>query len=383
MTIHTPKVSIVIPVYNGSNFLAEAIDSALAQTYRNIEVIVINDGSNDNGETERIALSYGTKIRYFTKKNGGVASALNLGIDKMTGEFFSWLSHDDLYEKTKLEDQVAYLLDQPSPNNTIVACDSIALFENGMKKKEKINQIIFDNYFDIFLGASAKVGLNGCSLLIPRRIFTLRNRFREDLPVTQDYDLWSRLKNTARFKLLNKNLVVYRHHDMQDSIQKLDMSLIAGDDLRSRILQDIPSEDFAEFIESNKKSARWIWENYTIYKKRGYIKTSLALLGLLGDYYGRDSFRLKRVRSELLVLEGMYTIKTAHGAVSVIDNESELTKGVDSLIKGISDEHYKPKSNQEQIGRLKGYIESIKSDGLLFFTGKAWRKLIRVIRRSK
>jgi hypothetical protein len=72
-----PRVSIIIPVYNGSNFLAEAIDSALAQTYQNTEVIVVNDGSTDRGATRAIAASYGDRIRYLEKENGGVASALN------------------------------------------------------------------------------------------------------------------------------------------------------------------------------------------------------------------------------------------------------------------------------------------------------------------
>jgi glycosyltransferase involved in cell wall biosynthesis len=78
-----PKVSIVIPVYNGSNYLKEAIDSALGQTSKDVEIIVVNDGSNDGGQTEAIAKSYGDKIRYFYKENGGVASALNLGIKNM------------------------------------------------------------------------------------------------------------------------------------------------------------------------------------------------------------------------------------------------------------------------------------------------------------
>ena len=94
-----PKFSIIIPVYNGSNYLEEAINSALAQTYQNIEIVVVNDGSNDGGKTETIARSFGDKIRYFSKENGGVSSALNFGIKQMTGEWFAWLSHDDSFFK--------------------------------------------------------------------------------------------------------------------------------------------------------------------------------------------------------------------------------------------------------------------------------------------
>ena len=102
MTSHLPLVSIVIPVYNGADYMREAIDSALSQTYPHIEVLVVNDGSTDSGATAAVARSYGDKIRYFEKKNGGVSSALNYGIRNMQGSYFSWLSHDDVYEKTKL-----------------------------------------------------------------------------------------------------------------------------------------------------------------------------------------------------------------------------------------------------------------------------------------
>ena len=102
-----PKVSIVIPVYNGADYMREAIESALNQTYENCEVIVVNDGSTD--ETEQIALSYGNKIRYFAKENGGVSTALNVGIEKMTGEYFAWLSHDDVYYPWKIEKQINVL----------------------------------------------------------------------------------------------------------------------------------------------------------------------------------------------------------------------------------------------------------------------------------
>src|ERR1700722_19485155 len=108
--VNKPLVSIIIPVFNGTDYLNQAIGSALAQTYQNIEVIVVNDGSTDQGATEKIALSYGNKIFYHEKENGGVATALNFGIAKMKGEYFSWLSHDDLYTPDKIENQILEML---------------------------------------------------------------------------------------------------------------------------------------------------------------------------------------------------------------------------------------------------------------------------------
>ena len=100
--------------------MREAIDSALAQTYPNLEVIVVNDGSRDNGLTEEIARSYGERIRYFSKPNGGVSSALNMGIRNMRGEYFSWLSHDDVYEPDKIAKQVEVL--QGCDKQTVICC---------------------------------------------------------------------------------------------------------------------------------------------------------------------------------------------------------------------------------------------------------------------
>ena len=123
-----PLVSIVIPVYNGSNYMREAIDSALAQSYERVEVIVVNDGSTD--DTEQIALSYGERIRYFRKENGGVSSALNLGIKEMKGEYFSWLSHDDLYTPDKIEVQIDALRGLEE-KNALVLCKAEFINKNS------------------------------------------------------------------------------------------------------------------------------------------------------------------------------------------------------------------------------------------------------------
>ena len=88
MDCHEPKVSIVIFEYNGANIVREAIESALAQTYRNIEILVVNDGSDNFGATDRIVKFFGDRVRYFKKENGVVASALNWGNANMSGISF-------------------------------------------------------------------------------------------------------------------------------------------------------------------------------------------------------------------------------------------------------------------------------------------------------
>lgn len=128
--VSKPLVSIVIPVYNGENYLEEAIHSALNQSYENIEIIVVNDGSTDN--TENIALKYKDKIKYFKKENGGVSSALNLGIKNMTGEYFSWLSHDDLYYEDKIERQIIEL-EKHDYKYKVISGRGINIDESGEK----------------------------------------------------------------------------------------------------------------------------------------------------------------------------------------------------------------------------------------------------------
>lgn len=207
-----PKVSIIIPVYNGSDYLRDAIDSALQQTYKNIEIIVVNDGSNDGGSTKNIALSFGDRIRYFEKENGGVSSALNVGIKKMKGDFFSWLSHDDLYEENKVELEVAAL----ESEYDIVYCGWSAL-------KMPSGDIIPYNELD---GVSRKIietgvllplygWVSGCSLLIPKKLLCEWGGFDEKYRAVQDYKLWFEIFRGKRVKYVPDKLMFSRIHDKQ------------------------------------------------------------------------------------------------------------------------------------------------------------------------
>ena len=214
-----PLVSIIIPVYNGGDYLREAIDSALAQTYAPIEVLVVNDGSNDGGQTARIAAEYGDAIRYFEKENGGVSSALNCGIRNMRGVYFSWLSHDDVYESRKVEAQIAALPE--GAEKTLVYCNFSTIDQNSapmpdtkaacrpqrdMSPREALHQGLRHG------------SLNGCGFLIPREAFDECGGFDEHLRYAQDSLMWYRLFTHGwSLKVVQEPLVLSRVHANQQT----------------------------------------------------------------------------------------------------------------------------------------------------------------------
>lgn len=214
-----PKVSIVIPVYNGSNYLNEAISCAINQTYKNIEIIVVNDGSTDEGKSKKIAEKYKKKIKYYEKENGGVSSALNYGIKKMKGDYFAWLSHDDLIEKNHIEKLVEYLSIEGHEKHIPYAAFKI-VDENGELKLEETRQAKL-NCFDYKMSVLKndytllKGEINGGSVLIPKEAFKKHGYFAEDQRITQERDMWSRLITEYKFICIPYDTAIIRSHSSQ------------------------------------------------------------------------------------------------------------------------------------------------------------------------
>jgi glycosyltransferase involved in cell wall biosynthesis len=243
-----PKVSIVIPVYNGSNYLKEAIESALAQSYRNIEIVVVNDGSCDNGKTESIALSYGNKIRYFYKENEGTASALNLGIKEMLGEYFSWLSHDDAYYPEKISMQIEYLKKQTDKK--------IVLYSDFTYVDEKLNIMQHTTLPEYEPGMFRPVFIqggfiNGCTLLIPKICFESCGLFSTKLKITQDYDLWFKISEKHEFHHVAKLLVYSRLHKDQDTLKYSNIRSDEANLLYIDFLKKIRRNEINQFSKKN------------------------------------------------------------------------------------------------------------------------------------
>lgn len=206
---YRPRTSIIIPVYNGSNYLKQAIESALGQSYDNLEVIVVNDGSSDEGATENIATSFGDRIRYLTKDNGGVSTALNMGLRAMTGEWFFWLSHDDLYHPRRVEEDILFLENHQQARvvfGTVIRIDDQG--KNLGRVHYPITHVTCPHH-SMLLG-----GPNACSLAIHRSCFEVAGYFNEDNRTTQDVEITIRLATCFEFHH-NPHAVVYSREHQQ------------------------------------------------------------------------------------------------------------------------------------------------------------------------
>lgn len=228
MPSYSPLVSIVIPAYNASNYLADAVNSALAQTYKNIEIIVVNDGSKDDGATRAVAETFGDKIRYFEKENGGSSSALNYGIKLMKGEWFSWLSHDDLYYPQKIEKEVEYLRTLSSENlkyHVIFSAadhvdkDGKVISKPWHEKSEALSRNI-EAFSDNrkMIAALTDYTFNGCSCLVNRNLFNELGFFDESLRLVNDAEMWFRVYAAGcKVHYISEVLVSGRVHAKQIS----------------------------------------------------------------------------------------------------------------------------------------------------------------------
>lgn len=245
-----PKVSIVIPVYNGANYMRDAIGSALAQTYPNIEVIVVNDGSTDSGETDRIARSYGDRIRYINKSNGGVATALNAGIENMTGDYFAWLSHDDMYTYDKIEREIEFLFKQP--NKTVFVAGGYTVVDANGKTLYDVNlhKMYTDDQIKKPLFAVMRGGINGCAVLIHKSHFLRVGMFNPNLPTTQDYDLWFRILRGQSIAYYEGCYVKSRSHDEQDSKKLITSHIAECDNLWISMIENLSEEEKCQISDT-------------------------------------------------------------------------------------------------------------------------------------
>lgn len=296
----SPLVSIVIPVYNGSDYMREAIDSALNQTYQNIEVLVINDGSRDDGKTDAVAREYGDRIRYFAKENGGVSTALNTGIREMRGEFFSWLSHDDVYEADKVRKQIELLRESNFPENTIVYCNYMHIDEHsepltGMVPTVRYQAGVTYDSSEVLTKLLTKETFNGCGLLIPKKVFAECGGFDEQLRFCQDALMWYKIFAKS-YTLMYTNEVLVKNRVHAKQLTQTGQALFRKE---CQQISNILVKEFAEISTKDHNflskylisDARYlkpgrVREIIKIGKERGLIESQSAMKAYLICGYG-------------------------------------------------------------------------------------------------
>ena len=205
-----PRVSIVVPAYNCGAFIAETIDSALDQTYKDFEIIVVDDGSTDN--TSEVLQGYGDKIKYVYQENSGITVTRNRGVSLSLGEYIAFLDHDDLFYPAKLEKQVALL--EHNPKLGMVYCDADIIDSEGRKMG-----CIFGvpgmgkapARGHVFVNMVQKTLCNPTMTMIPRRVFEEFGGFAP-YRYAQDFDLWLKIAYHYPIDYLPEVLCVYRVH---------------------------------------------------------------------------------------------------------------------------------------------------------------------------
>ena len=234
--IRTATVSVVIPTFNCAAYIGAAIESALGQTHRPHEILVVDDGSTDG--TEAVVATFGTRVRYLRQANGGVAAARNTGLREASGDAIAFLDADDFWEPDKLAVQLAVFA--ACPDVDLVCADFSLVSERGEERQRsyvKGKYRVFRSYGldwpDIFParleladGACVYHGrplpslflgnfVNTSSVLLRRRAVERAGEFSATLRTQEDYEYWLRVAAGGGVAYVDRPLLAFRRREGQ------------------------------------------------------------------------------------------------------------------------------------------------------------------------
>jgi glycosyltransferase involved in cell wall biosynthesis len=198
-----PRVSVIITTYNRADFVQEAIESVLNQTFRDFELIVVDDGSTDC--TAEILHKWGKKIRSIRQENSGVSRARNTGIRLARGKYIAFLDSDDLWVQKKLEVQAHFL--DANPQFSGCYTDEVWIRRgvrvNPRNVHAKYSGWIFDRCLPLCI-------ISPSSVMLRRQVLDVAGFFDESLPVCEDYDLWLRIAGRFPLFFIDEKLIIKR-----------------------------------------------------------------------------------------------------------------------------------------------------------------------------
>lgn len=215
-----PKISVIMPVYNGEKYLSEAIESILNQTYRDLEFIIINDASTDS--SPEIAESYAhrdARIRIIQNdKNLGISGATNRGIEEAQGEYIALMDQDDISLPERFEKEANFL--EEHEQIAAISSNSLTLKENGEICER---QAVFETPGLIRWGLLFKNQIQNSAAMMRKAILFQNNLRYEEFSPAQDYRFWSRLCLIADIANLQEPLIYHRLHENNASKLMLEL----------------------------------------------------------------------------------------------------------------------------------------------------------------
>ena len=246
------KVSIVIPIFNTERYLEKCIQSAINQSYSDIEIIAVDDGSTDN--SVKILEKFQNKIIILKKENGGTSSALNAGIKIMKGEWFKWLSSDDILKKDAVEVLISEAKKLGEDAKSCIFYSKYDIIDNS---RNKIGENIQSNYNDLTKFEQNVILLdhfygNGTTSLMHKSIFKRCGLFDEKIGFKDDYEFWLRccVLYGYTLHLIPKNLAKYRVHEQQLTKKKFDVNLKQSQTIKSFIQKQILGDQKTKYLEA-------------------------------------------------------------------------------------------------------------------------------------
>lgn len=214
-----PLVSIVVPCYNHEKYVKETIESIINQTYKNIELIVIDDGSKDNSVSviQELADKYG--FTFIHRPNKGLSATLNEGIRLSKGKYFCACASDDIYMLDKIEKQVQFM--ETNPEYGMCYGKIVEFDDSGYKKEREIKNAKSGWCFEELILSNF---IPAVSQMIKRDIFEDVGNFDEDLYI-EDWDMWLRIVYKYKIGYVDNYLAYYRLHSNNCSSNTLKMHL--------------------------------------------------------------------------------------------------------------------------------------------------------------
>lgn len=208
-------VSILVPVYNGDQYISEAIESALAQTYQNFELLIVNDGSTDNSKS--IIMNYlgDSRIRYFEQQNAGVAATRNLAIKHAKGKYIGFLDQDDCWLPDKLSTQVQFL--ETHQEFAFIHSRQGYIQADGTLISHYPKDWVADLHGECFVELFKRNRIAVLTVLLRKNVIDEIGYFNETVSRVDDYELWLRICSKYPIGFQDKKLALYRCHETNAS----------------------------------------------------------------------------------------------------------------------------------------------------------------------